>query len=275
MPRSILALLVLSIPISALAQTEPLQQTPSAQSPIQVTITAPQQSASDVQADRNQRQREMNIQERIANYTGWLVEIAIVQTVITLIAVLAAFWTLIALKQQVNANVDAARTAERQLLAATSPRIYVEGVRVVNFNPDEEPVFFLRIANAGPVQAENVLVFIEVTYRTGGIRPTADGNAILVPANGYRDYDFRPYFKLPANMLKVNGWNLRVSGTVTHDGQRQTFCYKYNPWTGRRPKGVRTFVPCDYDPSRSVSVAITGVSASGAVGNFGAEGGPD
>jgi hypothetical protein len=155
---------------------------------------------------------------------------------------------------------DQAQTAKEQLLVATSARLYVEGLTAVNFKPGQEPVFFLRIDNAGPVQAENVKVFIEVKTRHGESRPTGDGNAILIPANGHRDYDFRASFLLPQNMLELDEWNLTISGTVTHGDKQIPYCYKYNQWTGPRPSGVPTFVPCDYDPRRTVSA--TGMTES-------------
>jgi hypothetical protein len=191
------------------------------------------------------------------------------------VTALLALRTLTAIQKQVDANViaaDAAKfnaeTAATHLLAATSPRLYLDGVRVVNFEPEQEPVFFLIIANAGPVQAENVRVFIEVTHNGGGTRPTGDGNTILVPANGRREYDFRASFILPKRMVEVNGWNLTVRGSVSLGDESISYCYKYNQWSGPRPDGVPIFVPCDYDVRRTVSVAITGVVGHGSVGKL-------
>ena len=56
---------------------------------------------------------------------------------------------------------------------------------------------------------------------------------------------------------------LTVSGRVAFEAKTIPYCYKYNAWYGQRPDRVPMFVPCDYDPRRSVSAAITGVAAMG------------
>ncbi len=191
------------------------------------------------------------------NYSNWAL------VMLAGIAALFAAKTFTQTRRQANA-------AAQQVIAATSPRLYVEGVTAANFKPGTEAVFFLKIANAGPVQAENVKVFVEIKHRSGGTRPTGDGNAILIPANGHQLYDFRSSFILPFNLLELDDWNLTVSGTITYNGNTQSYCYKYNQWGGPRPSGVPLFVPCDYDARRNISIALTGVSGIAIAGKLSA-----
>jgi hypothetical protein len=170
--------------------------------------------------------------------------------------------------RQAEAAAEQLAIAKQQLEIATSARVYVEGVTAVNFQPGQEAIFFLRIVNAGPVPAEKVNVFIEITHSGGGTKPTGAGNTVLVPANGHRDYDFRSGFLLPAHLGDLQKWDLKIEGTVTHGKNVENYCYKYNLWTEQhqRPDGVRLFVPCDYDARRNVTVrAESGVYAIGSV----------
>jgi len=145
---------------------------------------------------------------------------------------------------------------ERISRAGSSSLNRFSNVHAVNFESGLEPVFFLRVVNAGPVPAEQVRIFIEIKHVDGGSRPTGDGNLILIPANGSRDYDFRAGFLLPDNMILLNRWNLTISGTVTHEGKSIAYCYKYNQWGPRtRPEGVPLFVPCDFDPRRTINAS--------------------
>jgi hypothetical protein len=105
------------------------------------------------------------------------------------------------------------------------------------------------------VAAEQVKVFLEIAYQQGGVKPKAEGNVILIPANGYREYDFRANFVLPNTWAEINDMDIQIRGRVTYKGKPQTYCYKYNQWSGHdRPEGVPLFVPCDFDPRRSVSM---------------------
>ena len=157
--------------------------------------------------------------------------------------------------------------ARKSLLAATSARLYIDGIDATNFLAGQEPVFFLRIANAGPVHAEKVAVFVEIEHAHGSTRP-AQPNTIVVPANGACAYDFRGSFVLTSDLSELESWNLTIKGTVTlNDDEPIRFCYKYNHWDGERPSGVPLFVPCDYDRRRHVAIAVGSgnLSLSGSV----------
>ena len=87
------------------------------------------------------------------------------------------------------ANRRAANAAVQQLNAATTARLYVEGVSATNFESSKEPVLFLKIVNAGPVPAEDVHVLVEIHHANGSTQP-GQPNAVIIPASGFRQYDF-------------------------------------------------------------------------------------
>ena len=175
--------------------------------------------------------------------------------VVSVLGAAFAVRTLRALEKQVTANIDAAESAKQQVSIATSPRVYVEGVHAVNFERGLEPVFFLNIANSGPVPAERIKVFVEIDHINGSTKP-AQANTITVPANGVRAYDFRGSFVLPDNLAELEKWNLRVTGNVSFADSEIPFCFKYSHWFGERPASVPLFVPCDFDQRRNVAVKL-------------------
>jgi hypothetical protein len=161
--------------------------------------------------------------------------------------------------RQTRRQADA---AELHVIAATTPRLTIEQVYAADLEAGKEPVFFLRITNTGPVPAENVKVVMQVTHGNAKTTHTGEGDTILIPAHSYRDYDFRGAYIATEEMIRtLSGDNLIVRGLVTYNDKPVHYCYKYNQWTGPRPPGVPTFVPCDSDSRRTVSVALTGVWA--------------
>jgi hypothetical protein len=207
------------------------------------------------QPDPNEKQREAEQQAQTVFENR-------VQVATLLFAAIAAVGAIAAY----YANRREANAAEGQLRIATSPRIYIDGIRVSNFGPGLQPVFFLRIGNVGPAQAEDVRVSIGVTHGHGETKPVAEWNPIHVPANSFRDYYFPVGFLLPMEMSELESWNLKVEGMVTLETESKSYCFKYNHWNGPRPDGVPLFIPCDIDLRRNVSATFNGVSATGAVG---------
>jgi hypothetical protein len=164
------------------------------------------------------------------------------------LGVLFGISTLKALKRQTAA-------LEREVAFATSARVYVDGLDVTNFTPGQEPMFFLNIGNAGRVAAENVEVHIEISHTNGRTTPVKP-NIIAIPAESVRPYFVRGSFVIPDGPIGLVGWELSITGTVTHKGHQPiTVCYKYNPWlANERPPGVPLFVPCDFDQRRHLTL---------------------
>jgi hypothetical protein len=219
------------------------QQRPPAPEPAKITIDGDVTVATQHDPDDEQRKAEQRAQTQFEN------RVAVGTLVLAAVATVGAILAYCAGREQV-------RIMRSQFDLSTMPRIYIDGVTATNFEPRKEPVFFLMIGNAGPVPAEEVHVFLEIEHNNGSTRPGGT-NAVLVPANGYRRYDFRSSFKLPAELNELEGWNLRVKGTVSYADQTIPFCYKYNHWpSGERPDGVSLFVPCDFDNRRHVTVRV-------------------
>jgi hypothetical protein len=92
---------------------------------------------------------------------------------------------------------------------------------------------------------------------------------ITIPANDMRECPIRSGVSIDKSWLAgfENGSiPLRVSGHVICGNQNIPYCYKYYPWPDTpRPKGLRRFVPCDFDTAITVGVeikaAISGMSA--------------
>jgi hypothetical protein len=228
--------------VSLSGNTHVSQLQPQPQPPLKGTIDGPVTVVDQPDPNENRRQAEQRAQTRFENT---IQVITLIFVAVAAVAATAAYF----------ANRRAANAAVRQVEIATSPRLYVDGLEAVNFERGKEPVFFLIIANAGPVQAESVQVFVEIQHAHGHTRP-AQSNAILIPASGFRRYDFRSSFVLPNDLDELERWKLTLKGAVTHDERKIDFCYKYNHWFGERPTGVPLFVPCDFDVRRHVTVSV-------------------
>jgi hypothetical protein len=214
--------------------------------PSRVTIDGPVTVVNKPDPKQEEREAEQRAQTKLQN---WINGITLVLLGLATAGAWAAY---VASRRSAIADEEQARLLKRQVDIASSARVYEMGVTATNFAPGKEPVFFLHIANAGPVPAENVKVYVSIVHANGHTLP-AQENSILIPANGFRDYDVRASFLLPNDLTELDGWNLKVLGSITHATGIITFCYKYNHWA-ERPAGVPMFVPCDFDHRRHVAV---------------------
>lgn len=154
--------------------------------------------------------------------------------------------------------------AEQQLALATTPRLYVDGVRASDFESGKQPVFFVKIANAGPIAAEQVAINIRVEPDPHYIGAKySDGvHIIMIPANGYREYFIKVSEVLTDNILdELNFrqlWQLRVTGYFEYGGKQTKYCYKYNPSGNPRPEGLPQFIPCDFNTQRTIIKMLSG-----------------
>jgi len=165
--------------------------------------------------------------------------------------VVAATDATIAANRSADAARDSAITAAQQLELATSPKLSVDDVRTANFYVGMEPVFFVKVVNAGPVAAESVKVSIRVESATvGGSKYTSDAQVMLLPANSSREYPIRwPRQLTREDIDAFNSGSLEVKGEYEHNGESKPYCYKYYPWKeGPRPSGVPEFIDCKFNP---------------------------
>jgi hypothetical protein len=223
--------------------------------PITVVVQEP---PKDPAAQARQDEREER-SVRAAEHMVTLTTCLIVATVFTLTFIGWQAWET---RREANATVQ-------QVIAATSARLFIDGVHAANFESGQEPVFFLRVGNTGAVPAEDVRVSIEIDHLHGGVKQIADWNSMLIPANNHRDYPLRASFILP-EIRELETWGLKITGTVTHRDNTIPYCFKYHHWQGPRPDGLPLFVPCDFDFRLAVTAKITGVAAIGVTGHVSA-----
>jgi len=153
-----------------------------------------------------------------------------------------------------------AKYLKEQLRVATSARLSVEGVRMARFEISEKPIFFVKIVNSGPADAENVMVDIRVEPAkagVNGVKYSAGAQPITIPANSSREYFIQFTQALTAEVREGvihKGWPLRVAGFIQESGrEKKEYDYKYHPWK-TRPKDVPEFIPSDFSPRRTTLI---------------------
>jgi hypothetical protein len=153
-----------------------------------------------------------------------------------------------------------AKYLKKQLRVATSARLSVEGVRMVKFEIGEKPVFFVKIVNSGPADAEKVMVDIRVEPAkagVNGVKYSAGAQPIDIPANSCREYFIELKERLTAEVqdgIKNKNWPLRVTGFTQESGQEQKdYDYRYYPWNPR-PKDVPEFIPSEFNTRRTTLI---------------------
>jgi hypothetical protein len=132
----------------------------------------------------------------------------------------------------------------------------VEGIRQEGFGVNKSPVFFVAVANEGPVAANNVAIDIKVHLLDGMTEYTGGEQLFTIPASGKLEHFIKSGFVLNANVLAQindNGSLLRITGHVRRGKIDVPYCYKYNP--GDVP-GMPMFIPCDMDTRRTVNAAM-------------------
>ena len=149
----------------------------------------------------------------------------------------------------------------RRSFRATQPRLHVDRVRAAWFEVGQRPVFFVKVINSGIVAAKNVSIRMKAEFAGSTIQHNSD-QVIVIPANSWRESFIVSPISLDAVVL--TGCNsgtilLRVSGYIAWGNEKPTeYCYKYYPWPFHqpRPRGLRHFVPCDFDTTITVGTEV-------------------
>jgi hypothetical protein len=138
----------------------------------------------------------------------------------------------------------------RQIRALSRPRLYVDSLRFTGLVAGSRPVFFVRVANAGPEDAYKVTVTMSAVYQGGGGK-AGTPQTMTVPSHGSREYFVRWQNALTTAVrddILSGSSKLCVKISIEQEnGESEKHCYQYQPWDEDRPSGVPDFVPCDLD----------------------------
>lgn len=176
------------------------------------------------------------------------------------------FFTLRAIRRQVDIAdeqrkiSDGQRTIAAEQLVLTQPRLHVESVRAGWFRVGQQPIFFVKIMNSGLISADNASVMMRVSMGDKTIKYQQD-QIIAIPSSGWRECFIRYGGPLQATQLDdfdSGKTPLRISGHVIWNKQTINYCYRYYAWPFKetRPKGLRKFVPCDFDPKLAFEASV-------------------
>ena len=139
--------------------------------------------------------------------------------------------------------------AEKEFATANGPRLYVAGVRAVNFDGGKSPIIILKIVNGGNVIARDVFIHMNVAIYDRTLVDWDEEQRVTIPANSPREC----YVDLASMISRTQldrspegSGNLEITGYFRHGETREEFCYKYNRWPYEyeRPREVDEFVPC-------------------------------
>jgi len=162
----------------------------------------------------------------------------------------------------------------KQIALATSPRLYVSGVRASNFGTDKSnPTFFVTIRNDSQATAHNVRVSIRFESILTNIAYIKDPQIVTIAANAIQEYYIcwagATLSDVTFKTVTSAETPLRITGYFQEENKDPvTYCYKYNAWTGYKPPDVPEFIPCEFDMSRTVATGISGVTATATVGGL-------
>jgi hypothetical protein len=196
-----------------------------------------------------------------------------VQDVIALLlAIITALYVRITSKMLDGIKEQAAIMRQQVSNSAEQLRLMEGGVHIDSVRTAAElaessmQVFFVTVVNAG-LTARRVSMTMEVDI-TGNTTRYQGSLAMMVPANGTRDFFITSHVGISADLLqRLDGDTLRVRGRITWDNKTEDYCYKYNRCPlPVAPKGFPQFVPCDFDTSKAVSVSAGSAGISTAIG---------
>ncbi|MBZ5493512.1 MAG: hypothetical protein LAO76_21550 [Acidobacteriia bacterium] len=151
-------------------------------------------------------------------------------------------------------------TKEQSAISTAQLRLMEGGVHVDNVRTAAElaesnmQVFFVTVVNSG-LTAKRVSMTMEVDL-AGNTTKYQGSIAMMVPANGKRDFSITSHVGISAELLqRLDGDTLRVRGRIAWDDKTEDYCYKYNrcPLVPV-PEGFPKFVPCDFDTRMAVSI---------------------
>jgi hypothetical protein len=112
------------------------------------------QNPANAPNDKTVEERNINIQERIANYTKWLAVLAAFQFLAMFVQAIFLRKTLGATKEAADAAKKSAEVAENALILLDRPYVFVFGVREFHLDPDNlELSVDYEVANFGKTPA--------------------------------------------------------------------------------------------------------------------------
>jgi len=247
--------------------TQPQQ--PSA--PTKITIDDAITVKNQPDPKQEQRDAEQRAQTRFENSVQvWTLVFVAVAALGAIGAYLANRREARAAEKQVGIMGDQLKHDRDKFNTTMRPYLDVEGVRISDSSLSPI-VFFVQIANHGPVQANDVRVSIEVDYRTGSTATYSGGpHTVNIPANSSREHFIASGFTLNDEMLdqlERRDAPLVVSGVVSHEqtNYSEKYCYKWYAWphAGNRPKGLPLFVPCEFNKARAFGLRASGAMKFG------------
>jgi hypothetical protein len=226
---------------------------------VSVSSNTLSQDIHTAQTDENIR-----IQGKLVTFTGLLVLVGFLQVAVVI-------WQACIYKRQERIMAEQ--------LALTQPRLHIEGVRPIEFEPGRMPIFFIKIRNSGMVGADKVSVRMIFTLDDSAVEYSHD-QILTIPANDARECFIHSRTMLTETTIRrlnANEIVLRISGSVIWEGKTIEYCYKYNRWGFDEPRPIDfpLFVACNFDTSVSIAVGLRpdtyGISGSDATMNVAPE----
>jgi hypothetical protein len=153
--------------------------------------------------------------------------------------------------------------------------IYVDSVRMIEFEETRYPICLVKIANSGPI-AQTVSISMNLRLANQITHYRRD-QIISIPAHGAhkafilsrRSLNIGELSKVECGVIP-----LRVYGLIkTARKEEIPYCYKYTQWAeGSRPRKLPPFVTCDFDTETAMSgiAEVVGVGATAQLGQFSA-----
>ena len=141
----------------------------------------------------------------------------------------------------------------------TRPSLHIDGVRVIQFEPEHQPIFFVKIINSGLLAAKNVSISMKVAFADSTSEYNQD-QVMTIPAKDGRECFIDCALVLNSDVMRGfdrDNKPLCISGHVIWNKETTEYCYKYNPWPfdTSRPHDLPLFVTCDFDPRRTVGIS--------------------
>jgi hypothetical protein len=225
------------LPGNEAKQKSTAHSTPGAQPAINVTVQSPEPDPKLAQEDRENRQRNLDVQERIAKVTTALVWITAIQALFGSFAFLVAIRAANAAKKSADVADATLRLTQRAYLAVSNISInWAEGT---SGNP---PFIEFMISNTGRTPAELLSSqFLEVvggpldcnTINT--VQPQRERVVIQAGHKVQRRVNCDPRLKLKMEGIKAGAVNYWLLGKMTFstvlDPKTRTLelCFTYDP----------------------------------------------
>jgi len=163
---------------------------------------------------------------------------------------------------QTRGQLEKMKEALRIEQAKTDPRLRVEHVRALDFDPGKRPIYLVTIVNDGRIPARDVAFKVKVTIED---KDESSDDRFDVPA-GETEIAFLASHTL-LDEKQIDGFNsdvpLIITGSLSYFPHQkkegdppQGFCYKYLPWKGVRPPEIPQFVRCTRRIGSDITVRL-------------------